>query len=565
MLLQLNIKNFALIEKLTISFESGFNVFSGETGAGKSILIDAINYVLGGKFNKNLIRTGENKTFVEAVFTIENPKTFEILEEKDMKSEEDLVIISRESFQSGRTVAKINGKSILLSDLRDISSTLLDIHGQHDNQNLLSEQNHIDYLDYYGENFISETMKEYKKNYQHLNNIKDKIYELSGKSEDREKLIDFLKYQINEINSADLKETEEKELDKKFNVLSNAEKINNVINKCYIALYSGEEEKNSIYDNFGIVLKQLNSIKNIMPKIGDMCTSLENIYYAMEGNIDEIRSMKDSVYCDKNELEYINSRIYQINGLKKKYGNTIKDILDYRDKIKTQYEEMKNASDIIKNLNSEKIRLENLLKIKSKKLHEMRCKTAHVLEKNIKNELNFIGLEHSIFKIEVNFEDKFTSKGMDKVKFCISTNPGEPLKPLENVVSGGELSRIMLALKTVFVDKDHIPSVIFDEIDTGISGRIAQSVAEKMYTISKKHQVFCVTHLPQIACMSDTHYWVSKNISNNKTYTKVKKMKKTEKECEIARMIGGEKVTKLTLEHAKELVRMADSKKCKIK
>ncbi len=317
MLLQLNIKNFALIEKLTISFESGFNVFSGETGAGKSILIDAINYVLGGKFNKNLIRTGENKTFVEAVFTIENPKTFEILEEKDMKSEEDLVIISRESFQSGRTVAKINGKSILLSDLRDISSTLLDIHGQHDNQNLLSEQNHIDYLDYYGENFISETMKEYKKNYQHLNNIKDKIYELSGKSEDREKLIDFLKYQINEINSADLKETEEKELDKKFNVLSNAEKINNVINKCYIALYSGEEGKNSIYDNFGIVLKQLNSIKNIMPKIGDMCTSLENIYYAMEGNIDEIRSMKDSVYCDKNELEYINSRIYQINGLKK--------------------------------------------------------------------------------------------------------------------------------------------------------------------------------------------------------------------------------------------------------
>ncbi|OBR94888.1 MULTISPECIES: DNA repair protein RecN [Clostridium] len=565
MLLQLNIKNFALIEKLTISFESGFNVFSGETGAGKSILIDAINYALGGKFNKNLIRTGENKTFVEAVFTIENPKTFEILEEKDVKSEEDLVIISRESFQSGRTVAKINGKSILLSDLRDISSTLLDIHGQHDNQNLLSEQNHIDYLDYYGENFISETMEEYRKSYKNLNNIKDKIYELSGKSEDREKLIDFLKYQINEINSADLKETEETELDKKFNVLSNAEKINNVINKCYITLYSGEEEKNSIYDNFGIVLKQLNSIKDIMPQIGDMCTSLENIYYAIEGNIDEIRSMKDSVYCDKNELEYINNRIYQINGLKKKYGNTIKDILNYRDKIKTQYEEMKNASDIIKNLDSEKIKLESLLKVKSKKLHEMRCKTAHVLEKNIKNELNFIGLEHSIFKIEINFEDKFTSKGMDKVKFCISTNPGEPLKPLENVVSGGELSRIMLALKTVFVDKDHIPSVIFDEIDTGISGRIAQSVAEKMYAISKKHQVFCVTHLPQIACMSDIHYWVSKNISNNKTYTKVKKMKKIEKECEIARMIGGEKVTKLTLEHAKELVRMADSKKCKIK
>jgi len=565
MLLQLNIKNFALIEKLTISFESGFNVFSGETGAGKSILIDAINYALGGKFNKDLIRTGENKTFVEAVFTIENPKTLEILEEKDIKSEEDLVIISRESFQSGRTVAKINDKSILLSDLRDISSTLLDIHGQHDNQNLLSEEKHIEYLDYYGESSIFDIIEEYRKDYQRLNTIKDKIYQLSGKSEDREKLIDFLKYQINEIDSADLKEMEENELGEKYNILSNAEKINNVINKCYISLYSGEEGKNSIYDNFGIVLKQLNSIKDIMPQVEDICTSLQNIYYAIEGNIDEIRSMKDSIYCDKNELEYINNRIYQINGLKKKYGNTIMDILNYKDKIKAEYEEMKDVSDVIKNLNSEKIKLENLLKVKGKKLHEMRCKIAHDLEENVKNELNFIGLEHSIFKIEVNFEDKFTSKGMDKVKFCISTNPGEPLKPLEKVVSGGELSRIMLALKTVFVDKDHIPSVIFDEIDTGISGRIAQSVAEKMYTISKKHQVFCVTHLPQIACMSDTHYWVSKNISNNKTYTKVTKMKKAEKEYEIARMIGGEKVTKLTLEHAKELVRMADSKKCKIK
>lgn len=565
MLLQLNIKNFALIEKLTISFELGFNVFSGETGAGKSILIDAINFVLGGKFNKDLIRTGESKTFVEAIFTIENSKTLEILKEKDIKSEEDLVIISRESFQSGRTVAKVNGKSILLSDLRDISSTLLDIHGQHDNQNLLSEENHIDYLDYYGENSILEIMKEYKKSYQHLNDIKDKMYKLSGKSENREKLMDFLKYQIDEINSANLKETEEKELNEKFKVLSNAEKINSVIYNCYMILYSGEDGKNSVYDNFGTILKQLNSIKDIMPEVENIYTSLQNIYYTIESNIDEIRSMKDSVYCDKNELEYINSRIYQINGLKKKYGSTVKDILSYKDKIKAQYEEMKNASELIKNLNLEKIKLENLLRIKGKKLHEMRCKIAHSLEKNIKNELNFIGLEHSTFKIEVNFEDKFTSKGMDKVRFCISTNPGEPLKPLEKVVSGGELSRIMLALKTVFVDKDHIPSVIFDEIDTGISGRIAQCVAEKMYNISRKHQVFCVTHLPQIACMSDTHYWVSKDIINNKTYTKVKKMKKSEKECEIARMIGGEKVTKLTLEHAKELVRMADSNKCKIK
>lgn len=232
--------------------------------------------------------------------------------------------------------------------------------------------------------------------------------------------------------------------------------------------------------------------------------------------------------------------------------------MNYRNKIEKQYDEMKNASKVIEKLNSEKIKLEDKMKSKGKQLHKCRCKVALNLEKSIKKELNFVGLEKSVFKVQVNLEPKFNLKGMDKVIFYISTNPGEPLKPLQKIVSGGELSRIMLALKTVFVDKDHIPSIIFDEIDTGISGRIAQRVAEKMYNISRKHQVFCVTHLPQIASMSDTHYWVSKKVIKNKTYTEVKRMNKREKQYEIARMIGGCKVTQLTLEHAKELVEMAD-------
>lgn len=563
MLLQLNIKNFALIEELTISFDKGFNVLSGETGAGKSILIDAINFVLGGKFNKDLIRTGENKTFVEAVFTVENPKTVEILKELEIDLE-DLIIISRETFQSGKTIAKVNGKSILLSTLKLISSTLLDIHGQHENQNLLAQENHIFYVDYYGEEKIKKILDIYKEKYDKLSIIQNKIFQLTGKDGEREKIIDFLKYQIDEINAANLKESEEEELEEKYKVLSNAEKINKTLNSCYINLYSGGEDVASIYDSLGIVIKELSALQSNLPKLKEISDSLQDAYYNIEGSIEQIRDIKDNIYYDEKELEYINGRIYQINGFKKKYGKNVKEILYYKDKIKAQYEELVNSSEIIEKLKREKNHLKEELKIEGKKLHNERCKIAEVLELKIKNELDFVGLEKSVFKINVELEEKFIHNGMDKVQFNISTNPGEPLKPLEKVVSGGELSRIMLALKTVFVDKDQIPSVIFDEIDTGISGRIAQAVAEKMYSISKSHQVFCVTHLPQIACTSDVHYWVSKEVKDDKTFTRVRKMNKEEKEYEIAKMIGGSEVTKLTLEHAKELINMADSKKIQL-
>jgi DNA repair protein RecN (Recombination protein N) len=564
MLLQLNIKNFALIENLTISFEDGFNVLSGETGAGKSILIDAINYVLGSKFNKDLIRTGENKTFVEAIFTLANSKTLEMLKENDIDIE-DLIIINRETFQSGKSITKINGKSILLAELKLISSTLLDIHGQHENQNLLAAESHIEYVDSYGKEKSTEVLLNYRDKYNELRKIENKITELTGKDGERDKLIDFLKYQIDEINSSNLKENEDDDLEKKYKVLSNAEKISSTLNNSYSCLYTGNEEAVSIYDNLGLVIKELCLVQESLPKIKEINDGLKDAYYNIEGSIEQIRSIKDNISYDEKELEYINSRIYQIDGFKKKYGSSIEKILEYRDKIKIQYDEMINSSEIIQKLKKEKDDLIKQLKIYGEKLHKERCEIAEELQIKIKNELDFVGLEKSIFKIKVDIETKFYLNGMDKVQFYISTNPGEPLKPLEKIVSGGELSRMMLALKTVFVDKDQIPSVIFDEIDTGISGRIAQCVAEKMYTISKKHQVFCVTHLPQIACISDIHYWVSKEVKNEKTYTRIRKMNKEEKQYEIARMIGGSEVTKLTLEHAKELVKMANFRKREIK
>jgi DNA repair protein RecN (Recombination protein N) len=561
MLLQLNINNFALIENLTVSFGVGFNVLSGETGAGKSILIDAINYIIGNKFNRDLIRIGEKKTFVEAVFTIENPKTKEILISKEIEFEEDLLIISRETFQSGRSIAKVNGKSILLAELKDITCTILDIHGQHENQNLLLWENHINYVDDYGEDSIKALIENYSENYKNLYEIKNKINRLSGNNGDRKKISDFLKYQIDEINSANLKEEEENELNKKFKLLSSSEKINNTLNNCYTNLYSGFENKKSIQDELGNIIKDISSIKNIDNKIENIHKLLEDAYYNIEESVDEIRSIIANNSYDEKELEYINNRLYEISGYKKKYGNTIKDILEYRKKISNEYKEIIDSEDIINELKKSQYIVQEKLKIQARKIHVERCNVSKVLENKVKDELKFIGLEKSIFKIKIDLQDKFMENGMDIVQFYISTNPGQPLKPLEKIVSGGELSRIMLALKTVFVDKDKISSVIFDEIDTGISGRIAQRTAEKMYAISKKHQVLCVTHLPQIAAISDTHYLVLKDVHNNNTYTRIKKLNNEEKEHELAKMLGGSEVTEITLAHAKELIKMADAKK----
>jgi DNA repair protein RecN (Recombination protein N) len=560
MLLQLNISNFALIENLTINFEKGFNVLTGETGAGKSILIDAISYVLGGKFSKDLIRTGEEKTYVEAVFTMENGKTAEILRLLDIEVD-DIIIISRETFQTGKSIAKINGKAMLLTNIKAVSSTLLDIHGQHENQNLLDYSSHINYVDYYGGEALNTILEDYRFKYKHLLNIENEINKIQGKEGEKETLIDFYKYQLDEINKAKLRINEDIELEGEYSILSNAEKINKNLNICYEILDQGNDSSASVYDSLGIAIKEIRNIQKHIDKVKVIADSLEDAYYNIEQNIEEVRKLKDNIQYDESKLEFINSRIYQIGILKKKYGSSIKDILEFKDKLQSQYDELINSNDIIEKFKMEKSSLMEELKVLTKKIHEIRCKTSILLENAVIKELKYIGLEKSIFKIEIISQDTFNENGDDKVQFLISTNPGEPLKALEKIVSGGELSRIMLAFKTVFVDKDKIPSVIFDEIDVGISGRIAQSVAEKMYLISSKHQVFCVTHLPQIACMSDMHFSISKEIRKDKTYTSVAKLNIEQKQFEIARMVGGAEVTKLTLEHAKELINMAEIKK----
>lgn len=562
MLLQININNFALIEKLSIDFTKGFNVLSGETGAGKSILIDAINFVLGEKFNKDFIRTGEEKTSVEAIFLIENSKTKILLEELDIEFE-DILIINRETFYNGKSIVKVNGKSILVSTLKQISKTLIDIHGQHENQNLLDSSNHIFYLDSFGDNVIRNIKLEYIELYKKYNEIIDKIHKLKG-NKDIDKVADYLVFQIKDIDSAKLKIGEDLELEKNYSILSNAEKISNSLNNSFNYLYSTGDTSNA-FDMIGNAVKELRTAERHIDKIKVLSSSLEEMYFSLEEIIRELRDLKETVVYDEGELEKVNNRIYEISQYKKKYGKTIEDILTYKASLENKYEELVNSEKIINDLNNEKKEIELQLNTKAEELHKIRKEISEVLINAIESELKYVGLEKSRFHIELCKEESFNINGKDKVQFLISTNPGEPLKPLEKVVSGGELSRIMLSLKTVFIDRDEIPIVIFDEIDTGISGRIAQCVAEKMFLISTKHQVFCVTHLPQIAAMSDTHYLVYKQIIDDKTYTNLCRLSIEEKVKEIAKMIASSDVTNVTIENAKELIEIAQNKKNNLK
>lgn len=566
MLLQLNINNFALIDELSINFQQGFNVLTGETGTGKSILIDAISFVLGGKFNKGIIRNGEERAYVEGVFAIENEKTFEILKELNIPYDDNLVIINREIFSGGRSIIKVNNSTIILSKLKQIGASLLDIHGQHENISLLNQSVHINYLDNFGEKNLKEKLLQFREEYTKYIEIDDKILSIENKSQEKEKLVDFLDFQIKEIEKAKLRIGEYEELEENYKVLSNAETINKVLNSSYNVLYNGDATDNSVSSTLLHCIKELRTVEKHSKKIEEISNGLQELYYTLEEAIRDIGSIKDEIVYDAAELDYINSRIYQIDSLKRKYGESVEDILSYKNKLAVDLDEIQDSINIIEKLKREKILIFEKLKVIGNELYLIRKDIGIRLTELIQEELNYIGLEKSRIEIDiVNDESNFNRRGFDKVTFMIATNPGEPMMPLEKIVSGGELSRIMLAIKTVFIHKDNIPSVIFDEVDTGISGRVAVSVAEKMYTISTTHQVFCVTHLPQIAVMSDAHFIVTKEVINEKTYSKIRKLEYEEKVKELARMTGGSEVSELTIKHSREMVEFSEIKKNEIR
>lgn len=567
MLLELMVQDFALIDKLRIEFSQGLNILSGETGAGKSIIIDSVNFVLGDRSSKEVIRTGADKTNVQAIFEyIGDSKLDELMNGCGIEIEKDIIILSRELNLSGRSICRVNGTAVTTSVLRIIGEFLIDIHGQHEHQSLLNEENHIDILDMFGGNELNLLKIEFKEIFAEVQEMKTHLKSIMGDDLERERKLSLLNYQIDEIDGSKLKINEEEELIKQKTLLNNAGRIFSVLTSSYSNLYDGEDGNQSIFDRLGFVISELRSISNIDEKINSIYKCIEEAYYNIESSVEDIRLYKDKMDFNPELINDIELRLDVISKLKRKYGKTIKDVLDYREQIFIEKLDIENSEEIIEDLKRE---IKDKVEIQSRtcaSLSQRRKLIAKNLESNIMNELKFLGMEKP--KFEVCFENYSKDdvsacyeKGCDIVRFLISTNPGEPVKPLSKVASGGEISRIMLAIKTVLADTDRIPSLIFDEIDTGISGRAAQAVAEKLGQISGSHQVICVTHLPQIASMADTHFYISKEAASGKTVTSIKKLDDNSRINEVARMLGGAQLTDLTIKHAEEMTLMAQKTK----
>ncbi|WP_434632359.1 DNA repair protein RecN [Thermoanaerobacterium thermosaccharolyticum] len=568
MILALSIKNIALIEEAEIKFEDGLNILTGETGAGKSIVIDSMMLLLGGRANKDIIRNGTQKATVEGIFLINSHRDLihNILDEAGIEYEEDdTLIISRDITENGRNYCRVNGRIVSLSFLNKLGTYLVDILGQHEHQFLLDNSKHMSILDnFQDKDFfrIKNLIKDLLEKYNSLNN---KLKEFNLDDKEKISRIDLLKYQINEIESANIKPGEEDDLIEKRNILMNSEKLFNYMNESYNLLYKGIEDNTSIVDRLSTVLKNLDTSFRIDKKLEKLKDMVESVLYTLEDCSLQIRDYVENIDFNADNLNEIEKRLDLLNNLKRKYGRTIEEIIKYKEEKNGELLKLLNAEKEINKLNEEKEKIMAKIKELSDELHLKRRNVADFLEKKISTVLSELNMPNTIFKVDIRKKDVPNENGMDDVEFLISTNIGEPLKPLEKIASGGELSRIMLALKTILADFDGISTLIFDEVDTGISGKAAQAVAEKIALISRNHQVICVTHLPQITSMADAHYKITKEVNKDKTYIKIEKLNYEGKIKELSRIISGSIMTDTTYNHSKELIDLAQKYKNSIK
>ncbi|HEX2928024.1 MAG TPA: DNA repair protein RecN [Ruminiclostridium sp.] len=561
MLLQLDIQNIALIDKISLEIAPGLNVLTGETGAGKSILIDSINAVLGGRVNRDIIRSGKDKAFIEAVFEYDNTYINNILEELGIEHEDGSLILSREINLSGKNTCRINGRLVNVSVLKQVGELLLDIHGQHDNQSLLNTESHIGLLDAFGGEVIQKIISEYSILFEEYKSVKSRLKGLVGDKGEIERRMDMLKFQINDIKNARLKEGEDEELFKKRQVLANSEKIMSSIHVSYQLLSEGGDSGKPALYNLNKAISELAAIQKYDEDLIPLFEKLESVVYQLEDVCEELRAKRDEGDFDPDELTQIEERLDIITRMKRKYGTNIKEVLDFLHKSQKEYDELLQSESLAEDLKKQLGSISRKLQDTAVTLHLQREKAASVLEESITAELENLEMKNSRLKVNIQMNDTnhFSKNGLDAVEFLISSNAGEPLKPLSKIASGGEMSRIMLAIKTILAKVDAIPTLIFDEIDTGISGKAAQKVGEKLSYISGTHQVICVTHLSQLACMADNHLYIEKNSNGENTFTTVKILDEKGRIEEIARIIGGSDITSLAYKHAEELLRSAEN------
>ena len=536
MISALHIKNIGIIEDLTIDLNKGLNVLTGETGAGKTLIIDSLKIVTGGRFSKEMLRKGTTNAFVELCMYLPNNEN----------SVDGNIIISREISLSGRNMCKINGRMVTVNELKTFMSNFIEIHGQNDNRNLLDNKKHLKYLDGFIGKQVEEIKFEYLQLYNKYKEIEQKLKENYGDDKERQRKLDLLKYQIKEIEEAELKENEEDDLEEKRNIMLNSEKILENLSE------ADEVIENSSIDSISTVIRNLEKIENIDKKYEVVSSNLKNIYYELQELSRDISKYKEEIFFDEEERDYIEERLDLIHNLKRKYGNTIKEILEYKEEIKSEVEHIENLEVYNNNLKQEKKKLENKMNIITEKMHNLRKENAQKLSQNINKELEELEMKNAKINIHVYYAEEYLKTGKDIVEFYITTNLGEDEKELSKIASGGEMSRTMLAIKKVLADVDETPILIFDEIDTGISGKAANSVAQKLKAIANNHQIMCISHLPNIAAIADYNYFISKNIINQRTCTSVKLLKEDEVVKEIARISSGE-VNEITLKYASEL------------
>lgn len=556
MILELYMKNCALIEELRLDIDKNLNILTGETGSGKSIIIGALGLCLGGKYDRSFLRKGTEKGLVEALFDVNNQKLKEKLLENGIDIEEDnQIIISKEIFDDGKSISRINGRNVKVSFLKEISNYLIDIHGQHQNQVLFDKDTHIDFLDLFGEELLYESKSDYEKTYIEYNEVKKALNVLTENKDDMQiqREIDLIKFQINEIESANLNENEYEDLLKQRDVYRNGEKIFNNLNNAYLNLYDGSI--NSV-DLISKSLGDLGAIAQYDEKLNDYNETIERIMYELQDISRDIRNYKENIDFSPYELEQIEQRVDEINTLRRKYGDTIEEILAYKDKINERLDEILNRDEKVEELKLKLKKVEDILVIKAEKLTQKRKEVARNLQEKLLYELKSLNMKNVVFEVSFG-KSTFNAKGQDDIEFMISFNLGEDIKPIYKVASGGEMSRFMLAFKTILADIDEIDTLVFDEIDTGISGIAAQIVGEKLSLIAKKKQIICITHLPQIAANADTHYCIEKKTSNERTFTVISRLDDNQRKDEIARLIAGSNITEKTMEHASEIIELA--------
>ncbi len=557
MLQNIHVKNLALIDEAEVELTPGLNIMTGETGAGKSIIIGSVSLALGEKVPKEMIRENAPYGLVELTFSVENEQVKKALEAMEIYPEDDYLILSRK-IVNGRSVSKINAETVPVSKVREAAALLIDIHGQHEHQSLLVKKNHINILDEYAKKKLKKEKEQLKASYEIYKKLKNELQEASMDTAEREREISFLAYEVEEIEEAQLRAGEDEELEQEYRRLGNGQKILEAVTGAYSKTSEGFE---SATEQISHALKNLSSVAEYDEQLSGFENQLTEIDNLLNDFNRELASYLSDASFDEETFAEVENRLNTINRLKSKYGNTIEEILDACREKKERLEKLADYDAYLANLQQEFQKSEKEVEKNSEIISKIRKEAASELTEAIRKELMDLNFLDVSFSMKFEKMEHFTANGYDDAEFLISTNPGEPQKSLEKIASGGELSRIMLAIKTVLADTDAVETLIFDEIDTGISGRTAQMVSEKMNALGRSHQIICITHLPQIAAMADSHYLIEKSVSNQTTISTIRPLEQQDSVKELARILGGVKITDTVLESAREMKELAANTK----